>query len=51
MKLYSNKSINFISLIISIIVYLFLILYIPKLYVTLKNYIYYKIQPTNMQEY
>ena len=51
MKFYSNKSINFISIFISIIIYFFLTLYIPKLYITIKNYVYFKIQPTNMQEY
>lgn len=51
MNFYSNKSINFISIIVTIIIYLFLTLYVPMLYVTIKEYIYYKIQPTNMQDY
>ena len=51
MKLYSNKAINIVSIIITIGIYLFLTLYIPKLYSTVKEYIYYKIQPTNMQDY
>lgn len=51
MNLYSNKSINFISIIITIIVYFFLTLYIPKLYITMKGYVYYKSQPTNLQDY
>ena len=51
MKLYSNKAINFVSLIITILVYLFLTLYIPKVYVSIKEYIYYKSQPTNLQDY
>ena len=51
MNFYSNKAINLLSLIITIIVYLFLILYIPNLYLTVKNYVYYKIQPTNLQDY
>ena len=51
MNFYSNKAINLLSLIITIIVYLFLTLYIPNLYTTVKSYIYYKIQPTNLQDY
>ena len=51
MKLYSNKSINLFSFVITILIYLFLTLYIPKLYTTIKGYIYYKIQPTNLQDY
>lgn len=51
MNFYSNKSINILSIIISIIIYLFLTVYIPKLFVSIKNYVYYKTQPTNMQEY
>lgn len=51
MNFYSNKSINIISIVITIIVYLFLTVYIPKLYITIKEYVYYKSQPTNMQDY
>ena len=51
MNFYSNKAINLLSLIITIIVYLFLTLYIPNLYSSVKDYIYYKIQPTNLQDY
>lgn len=51
MKFYSNKAINLVSLIITILVYLFLTLYIPKVYVSIKEYIYYKSQPTNLQDY
>ena len=51
MNFYSNKSINIISLLITILIYLFLTLYIPKVYVTIKEYIYYKSQPTNLQDY
>ena len=51
MNFYSNKAINLMSLIITILVYLFLTLYIPNLYCTVKSYIYYKIQPTNLQDY
>ena len=51
MNLYSNKAINWLSLIITILIYLFLTLYIPKAYTTIKEYIYYKSQPTNLQDY
>ena len=51
MKFYSNKSINILSLLITILIYLFLNLYVPKMYVTIKGYIYYKSQPTNLQDY
>ena len=51
MNFYSNKAINLLSLIITIIVYLFLTLYIPNLYSSVKGYIYYKIQPKNLQDY
>lgn len=51
MNFYSNKSINIISIMITILIYLFLTMYIPKLYVTIKEYVYYKSQPTNMHDY
>ena len=51
MNFYSNKMINLFSIIITILIYLFLTLYIPKVYVTIKEYIYYKAQPTNLQDY
>jgi len=51
MNFYSNKAINIFSFVIAIIVYLFLTLYIPKVYTTIKEYIYYKSQPTNLQDY
>ena len=51
MSFYSNKAINIASLIITIFIYAFLSLYIPKAYLTLKQYIYYKSQPTNLQDY
>ena len=51
MNFYSNKSINLISLLITILIYLFLTLYISKLYITIKEYVYYKSQPTNLQDY
>lgn len=51
MNFYSNKAINLLSLIITITIYLFLTLYIPKVYLTIKSYVYYKIQPTNLEDY
>ena len=51
MNFYSNKAINTVSLIITILIYLFLTLYIPKVYITIKEYVYYKSQPTNLQDY
>ena len=51
MNFYSNKSINIVSFVIAILIYLFLTLYIPKVYITIKEYLYYKSQPTNMQDY
>ena len=51
MKFYSNKSINIVSLLITILIYLFLNLYIPIAYITIKEYIYYKSQPTDLQDY
>lgn len=51
MNFYSNKAINRISLTITIFIYLFLTLYVPKLYITIKEYVYYKSQPTNLQDY
>ena len=51
MKFYSSLKINFISIIISIIIYLFAILYIPQLYKVGKTYIYFKSQPNIIREY
>ena len=51
MNFYSNKSINLLAIIITIFIYLFLTSYVPKFYSTVKEYIYYKTQPTNMQDY
>lgn len=51
MNFYSRKSINFISIIITILVYLFLTIYIPQVYITIKEYVYYKSQPTDLQDY
>lgn len=51
MNFYSNKSINIVSMLITILIYLFLTMYIPKVYTTIKQYVYYKSQPTNMQDY
>ena len=51
MNFYSNKAINLLSLLITILIYIFLTMYIPKAYSTIKEYIYYKSQPTNLQDY
>lgn len=51
MKFYSRLQINLISIMISIIVYLFLIKYIPQLYKVVSSYLYYKNQPNLTQEY
>ena len=51
MKFYSKLQINFISLIISIIIYLFIVIYIPRLIKVSKSYIYYKNQPNLVKEY
>ena len=51
MKIYSNLKINFISIIISIIIYFFIIYYIPKLYTTIKSFFYFKSQPNITKEY
>lgn len=51
MNFYSNKSINIVSFLVSLAIFLFLTLYIPKLFITLKNFIYFKVQPTTMQDY
>lgn len=51
MIFYSNKNINIISIFITILIYLFLNFYVPRVYITIKDFIYYKVQPTNLQDY
>ena len=51
MKFYSSLKINFISIIISIIVYIFIVIYIPQLYKVGKTYLYFKNQPNIIKEY
>ena len=51
MKIYSRFQINFISILISIIIYIFVIKYIPQLYKLGKSYIYFKSQPNIVKEY
>lgn len=51
MKIYSKTKINILSLIITIIIYFFITIYIPKLYKTTKAYFYYKNQPNINLEY
>ena len=51
MKFYSKLQINILSLIISVIIYVFVMIYIPKLISVSKSYIYYKSQPNLVKEY
>ena len=51
MKFYSKLQINLISIAISIIIYLFIMEYIPQLYKVGSTYLYYKIQPNLTKEY
>ena len=51
MKFYSNKQINILSFIITVLIFFFIVIYIPKLYTTINSYIYYKSQPNITQEY
>ena len=51
MRFYSRLQINVISIIISIIIYIFIIKYIPQLYKVGKAYIYFKRQPSIVKEY
>lgn len=51
MKFYSNRQINIISFILTIFLFFFLTVYIPKLYTTIHSYIYYKSQPNITEEY
>ena len=51
MNFYSKKEINGISLLLTIFTYLFLTIYIPKLFITIKEYVYYKAQPIHLEEY
>lgn len=51
MKFYSSIKINLVSIIVSIIIYIFLMEYIPQLYKVVSSYLYYKNQPNLTQEY
>ena len=51
MNFYSKKEVNFISFILTIFVYLFLTMYIPKLFTTVKEYVYFKTQPNYYEDY
>ena len=51
MKFYSSLKINLVSIIISIIIYIFFMKYIPQLYKVVSSYLYYKNQPNLTQEY
>lgn len=51
MKIYSTFRINIVTFIITIFIYLFVTIYIPKCYQTIKTYLYYRSQPNIEQEY
>ena len=51
MKFYSRLEINIVSLFLTIIIYIFIIIYIPQTYKIAKNYLYYKKQPNIIREY
>ena len=51
MKFYSKISLNIISLFFTIIIYIFLVNYVPKLYKVGNSYLYYKFQPNIVEEY
>ncbi len=51
MKIYSKLQINLFSVLVSIIIYFFLVIYIPKVLKTISHYIYYKQQPNLIVEY
>lgn len=51
MKIYSTFKINAVALLITIFIYAFFTLYLPKLVQTAHDYVYYKIQPQLEQEY
>ena len=51
MKFYSKVSLNIISLFFTILIYIFLVNYVPKLYKVGMSYLYYKSQPNIVKEY
>lgn len=51
MKFYSSLKINVLSFFITIFIYIFITLYIPKVYKVISSYVYYKSQPNLIQEY
>ncbi len=51
MKIYSKIQINGVSIIMSIIVYLLIMEYVPQLYRVGKSYMYFKSQPNIVKEY
>lgn len=51
MKFYSNLKVNVLSLIITILIYIFLVNYIPQVFKVGREYFYYKFQPNIIKEY
>ncbi len=51
MKFYSRLQINLISILIAIIIYFFIMKYIPQLYKVLNTYFYYQSQLNLVQDY
>lgn len=51
MKIYSTTQIKRVSLLITMITYLFVFFYLPKLCQTIHEYVYYQSQPNIEQEY
>lgn len=51
MRIYTNKQINILSFLITVIIFFIITAYIPKLYKTINSYIYYKAQPKIVEEY
>lgn len=51
MKIYSKRGIYVVSVLITIAIYAFCVVYMPKLIKTVHDYLYYKSQPTIEREY
>ena len=51
MKIYSKVQINLVTFMITILIYLFITIYIPKCYQTIREYFYYHLQPNIEEEY
>ena len=51
MKFYSSLKVNVVSLIITILIYIFFFIYIPQVFKVGREYFYYKFQPNITKEY